>query len=103
MTRKKVIGIIWMLLIATCHVAPANTMPPAWVSVCCYMAIAGGTLFGGWRIIKTRGQKITKLKPVGSLCAESGGAITLFLATALGISVSTTHTSASALVGVGST
>jgi PiT family inorganic phosphate transporter len=61
-----------------------------------------GTLFGGWRIVKTMGQKITKLKPVGGFCAETGGAITLFLATALGIPVSTTHTITGAIVGVGS-
>ena len=62
-----------------------------------------GTLFGGWRIVKTMGQKITKLKPVGGFCAETGGAITLFLATALGIPVSTTHTITGAIIGVGAT
>ena len=67
----------------------------------CYVAIGLGTLFGGWRIVKTMGQKITKLKPVGGFCAETGGAITLFLATALGIPVSTTHTITGAIVGVG--
>jgi PiT family inorganic phosphate transporter len=61
-----------------------------------------GTMFGGWRIVKTMGQKITKLKPVGGFCAETGGALTLFLATALGIPVSTTHTITGAIVGVGS-
>jgi hypothetical protein len=66
----------------------------------CY-AIGLGTLFGGWRIVKTMGQKITKLKPVGGF-AETGGAITLFIATALGIPVSTTHTITGAIVGVGS-
>jgi PiT family inorganic phosphate transporter len=71
--------------------------------VCCYTAIAAGTMFGGWRIVKTMGQKITKLKPVGGFCAETGGALTLFLATALGIPVSTTHTITGAIVGVGST
>ena len=68
----------------------------------CYAAIALGTMFGGWRIVKTMGQKITKLKPVGGFCAEAGGAITLFLATALGVPVSTTHTITGAIVGVGS-
>ena len=67
------------------------------------MAIAAGTMFGGWRIVKTMGQKITKLKPVGGFCAETGGALTLFLATGLGIPVSTTHTITGAIVGVGST
>jgi len=71
--------------------------------VICYSAIAAGTMFGGWRIVKTMGQKITKLKPVGGFCAESGGAMTLFFATALGIPVSTTHTITGAIVGVGST
>lgn len=68
-----------------------------------YLAIAAGTLLGGWHIVKTMGQRITKLKPVGRFCAETGGAITLFLATALGIPVSTTDTSTAAIVGVGST
>ncbi len=72
-----------------------------WVIVSCYVAIAMGTLFGGWRIVKTMGQKITKLKPVGGFCAETGGAITLFTATAMGIPVSTTHTITGAIVGVG--
>jgi len=68
----------------------------------CYGAIAMGTLFGGWRIVKTMGQKITKLKPVDGFCAETGGAITLFLATGLGVPVSTTHTITGSIVGVGS-
>jgi PiT family inorganic phosphate transporter len=62
-----------------------------------------GTMFGGWRIVKTMGQKITKLRPVGGFAAETGGAITLFMSTALGIPVSTTHTITGAIVGVGST
>ncbi|HSN80629.1 MAG TPA: inorganic phosphate transporter, partial [Rhodoferax sp.] len=77
--------------------------PPTWVIVVCYSAIGLGTMFGGWRIVKTMGQKITKLKPVGGFCAETGGAITLFLATALGVPVSTTHTITGAIVGVGAT
>ena len=97
---QKTIGIIWMLLIATGH--SAIDAPPLWVIVSCYTAIALGTMFGGWRIVKTMGQKITKLKPVGGFCAETGGALTLFLATALGIPVSTTHTITGAIVGVGS-
>ncbi len=100
---QKTIGIIWMLLIATGYVAAADKSPPAWVIISCYIAIAGGTMFGGWRIVKTMGQRITKLKPVGGFCAETGGAITLFLATSLGIPVSTTHTITGAIVGVGST
>jgi PiT family inorganic phosphate transporter len=100
---QKTIGIIWMLLIATGYVAVGDKAPPTWVIVCCYAAMGLGTLFGGWRIVKTMGQKITKLKPVGGFCAETGGAITLFTATALGIPVSTTHTITGAIVGVGST
>ena len=99
---QKTIGIIWMLLIATGYSAPTDATPPTWVIVCCYAAIGMGTMFGGWRIVKTMGQKITKLKPMGGFCAETGGAITLFLATAMGIPVSTTHTITGAIVGVGS-
>ncbi len=100
---QKTIGIIWMLLIATGYTAAVDASPPMWTIVCCYMAIASGTMFGGWRIVKTMGQKITKLKPVGGFCAETGGAVTLFLATAMGIPVSTTHTITGAIVGVGAT
>ena len=99
---QKTIGIIWMLLIATGYSSGTDKMPPGWVIWCCYLAIGAGTMFGGWRIVKTMGQKITKLKPVGGFCAEAGGAITLFLATALGVPVSTTHTITGAIVGVGS-
>ncbi len=98
---QKTIGIIWMLLIAA-GLSQSSDPIPVWVVVCCYVAIGLGTMFGGWRIVKTMGQKITKLKPVGGFCAETGGAITLFLATALGIPVSTTHTITGAIVGVGS-
>jgi inorganic phosphate transporter, PiT family len=100
---QKTIGIIWMLLISTGYVSTTDAAPPTWTIVCCYMAIGAGTMFGGWRIVKTMGQKITKLKPVGGFCAETGGAMTLFLATALGVPVSTTHTITGAIVGVGST
>ncbi|MDD2924129.1 inorganic phosphate transporter [Rhodoferax sp.] len=99
---QKTIGIIWMLLIATGYTASSDTSPPTWVILVCYSAIGLGTMFGGWRIVKTMGQKITKLKPVGGFCAETGGALTLFLATAIGIPVSTTHTITGAIVGVGS-
>ena len=98
---QKTIGIIWLLLIATGYAATGDKTPPYWVIVSCYIAIAAGTMFGGWRIVKTMGQKITKLKPVGGFCAETGGAITLFIATGLGIPVSTTHTITGAIVGVG--
>jgi len=100
---QKTIGIIWMLLIATGYASASDASPPTWTIVSCYVAIAVGTMFGGWRIVKTMGQKITKLKPVGGFCAETGGALTLFLATTLGIPVSTTHTITGAIVGVGST
>ena len=99
---QKTIGIIWMLLVATGYAAAEDKSPPTWTIVSCYLAIGVGTMFGGWRIVKTMGQRITKLKPVGGFCAETGGAITLFLATALGIPVSTTHTITGAIVGVGS-
>jgi len=99
---QKTIGIIWMLLIATGYASADAAMPPAWVIWACYLAIGLGTLFGGWRIVKTMGQRLTKLKPVGGFCAETGGALTLFLASAIGVPVSTTHTITGAIVGVGS-
>jgi inorganic phosphate transporter, PiT family len=99
---QKTIGIIWMLLIAAGSLSAQAKAPPAWVIWSCYLAIGLGTLFGGWRIVKTMGQRITKLKPVGGFCAEAGGAATLFLATGLGIPVSTTHTITGAIFGVGS-
>ncbi|TMN86518.1 inorganic phosphate transporter, partial [Pseudoalteromonas sp. S558] len=88
---QKTIGLIWMLLIAAGMVGVGDKAPPTWVSFASYGAIGRGTMFGGWRIVQTMGQRITKLKPVGGFCAETGGAITLFLATALGVPVSTTH------------
>ncbi|MFZ7308984.1 inorganic phosphate transporter [Comamonas jiangduensis] len=100
---QKTIGIVWLLLLATGYMSSSDTSPPLWVIVSCYAAIGMGTMFGGWRIVKTMGQKITKLKPVGGFCAETGGAITLFTATVLGVPVSTTHTITGAIVGVGST
>jgi len=99
---QKTIGIIWMLLIAAGYSSSTDALPPYWVIWSCYIAIGLGTLFGGWRIVKTMGQRITKLKPVGGFCAETGGAATLFLATALGVPVSTTHTITGAIFGVGS-
>ncbi|HEX3381919.1 MAG TPA: anion permease [Paraburkholderia sp.] len=100
---QKTIGIIWMLLIATGFASLKADAPPLWVIGGCYLSMGMGTLFGGWRIVRTMGQKITKLKPVGGFCAETGGAITLFTASALGIPVSTTHTITGAIVGVGAT
>lgn len=100
---QKTIGIIWMLLIATGYASATADAPPLWVIGGCYLSMGLGTLFGGWRIVRTMGQKITKLKPVGGFCAEVGGAITLFTASWLGIPVSTTHTITGAIVGVGAT
>ena len=99
---QKTIGIIWILLIAAGSLG-ADDPVPFWVIGSCYLAIAMGTFFGGWRIVKTMGQRITKLKPVHGFCAEAGGAIMLFTATGLGVPVSTTHTITGAIVGVGST
>jgi PiT family inorganic phosphate transporter len=96
---QKTMGIIWLLLIAG-GVTTKDHLP-LWVVVSCFLAIGLGTLFGGWRIVKTMGQRITKLKPVGGFAAETGGAITLFVATHFGIPVSTTHTITGAIVGVG--
>jgi PiT family inorganic phosphate transporter len=97
---QKTIGIIWMLLIAAGY-TKADESVPAWVVIACYVTIGLGTLFGGWRIVKTMGQRITKIRPVGGFCAEISGSVALFLATALGIPVSTTHTITGSIVGVG--
>ena len=97
---QKTIGIIWMLLIGAGYLGAKDPVP-VWVIFACYVTISLGTAFGGWRIVKTMGQRITKLKPVGGCCAETGGAIMLFVATGLGIPVSTTHTITGAIVGVG--
>jgi len=97
---QKTVGIIWMLLIAAGYTGSDETVP-FWVVIACYVTIGLGTLFGGWRIVKTMGQRITKIRPVGGFCAELSGSIALFLATALGIPVSTTHTITGSIVGVG--
>ena len=98
---QKTIGIIWMLLVAAGYVGADAPHPPYWVILVCYAAIGLGTLFGGWRIVKTMGQRITKIRPVGGFCAELSGSVALFLATAFGIPVSTTHTITGSIVGVG--
>ncbi|MEY4377555.1 MAG: putative phosphate/sulfate permease [Pseudomonadota bacterium] len=98
---QKTMGIIWLLLVSAGAVSKDAAAPPNWVIFSCYAAIAAGTLFGGWRIVKTMGQKITKLRPVGGFTAESAGSITLFMASTFGIPVSTTHTITGAIVGVG--
>jgi PiT family inorganic phosphate transporter len=98
---QKTMGIITGLLVASGLLAKFEV--PLWVILLSHAAIALGTLFGGWRIVKTMGTKITKLQPVGGFCAETAGAITLMGATLAGIPVSTTHTITGAIVGVGST
>ena len=97
---QKTMGIITGLLVASGLLAKFEV--PYWVILVSNGAIALGTLFGGWRIVRTMGQKLTKIKPVGGFCAETSGAMTLFLASALGIPVSTTQTITGAIVGVGS-
>ena len=98
---QKTMGIIWLLLIA--NGVTTKDHLPTWVVMSCFLAIGVGTMFGGWRIVKTMGQRITKLKPVGGFAAECAGSITLFMATHFGIPVSTTHTITGAIIGVGTT
>jgi PiT family inorganic phosphate transporter len=97
---QKSMGIIWVALIVTGHATKADPIA-LWIVLSCHAAIALGTMFGGWRIVKTMGQRITKLKPFEGFCAESAGALTLFGATELGIPVSTTHTITGAIIGAG--
>jgi PiT family inorganic phosphate transporter len=97
---QKTMGVITVLLFSTGMLGPKFYVP-LWVVLACHAAMGLGTLFGGWRIVKTLGMRITKLKPVGGFCAETSGAISLFLATALGIPVSTTHTITGSILGVG--
>jgi PiT family inorganic phosphate transporter len=108
---QKTMGIIVGLLVASQHLFTDFPIPafhlttadhiPAWVILSAHAAIAAGTFFGGWRIVHTMGSRITRLKPVHGFCAETGGAISVFLASALGIPVSTTHTITGAIAGVG--
>ena len=97
---QKTIGIIWMLLIAA-GMSKSGESVPNWVIFGCYLSMGLGTMFGGWRIVKTMGQRITKLNQASGFCANSGGALTLFIATYFGIPVSTTHTITGAITGVG--
>jgi len=97
---QKTMGIIAVLLYAHGGLG-GEFRVPFWVVLSCQAAMGLGTLFGGWRIVHTMGSKITRLTPMQGFCAETGGAITLFLATALGVPVSTTHTITGAIVGVG--
>jgi PiT family inorganic phosphate transporter len=98
---QKTMGIIAVLLYANGFLG-SEFYVPLWVVLACHAAMGLGTLTGGWRIVRTMGLRITKLKPVGGFCAETGGAVTLFAATHLGVPVSTTHTITGAIVGVGS-
>ena len=105
---QKTMGIIMALLIAGGVMRPDTELSltnwnTAWIVLSCHAAMGIGTAFGGWRIVKTMGMKITKLKPVGGFCAETAGASTLFMATHFGIPVSTTHTITGAIIGVGAT
>jgi PiT family inorganic phosphate transporter len=105
---QKTMGLIVALLIAAGSLQPdvqlsLTNMNTLWIILSCHAAMAFGTMIGGWRIVRTMGMKITKLKPVGGFCAETAGAFTLFLATFGGIPVSTTHTITGSIVGVGAT
>ncbi len=105
---QKTMGIIVALLVASGSLSPDTELSlgnpqTLWIILGAHIAMAIGTALGGWRIVRTMGMRITKLRPVGGFCAETGGAFTLFLATHMGIPVSTTHTITGAIVGVGST
>ena len=97
---QKTMGIIAVLLFSQGHLG-ASFYVPFWVVIACQIAMAAGTLIGGWRIVRTMGSKITRLTPMQGFCAEAGGALTLFGATWLGIPVSTTHTITGSIIGVG--
>ena len=104
---QKTMGLILALLIASGHLPPDTklslfALDTAWIIMACHAAMGLGTAFGGWRIVKTMGMKITKLKPISGFCAETAGSVTLFLSTYGGIPVSTTHTITGAIIGVGS-
>ncbi|MBI4668601.1 MAG: inorganic phosphate transporter [Elusimicrobia bacterium] len=98
---QKTMGIIAVLLFSAGKLGPEFHVP-LWVVLSCHTAMGMGTLCGGWRIVKTMGQRVAKLRPFDGFCAETGGAITLYLSTALGVPVSTTHTITGAIMGVGS-
>jgi PiT family inorganic phosphate transporter len=97
---QKTMGIITVLLYSQGHLGDEFHVP-VWVMLSCYAAMGLGTLIGGWRIVHTMGARITRLRPFQGFCAETGGAITLFTATWLGIPVSTTHTITGCIIGVG--
>src|SRR6185369_14085969 len=97
---QKTMGIIYVLLISKGYLG-VNSAVPLWVVILCHLAMGLGTLSGGWRIVRTMGMRLTKLKPLGGFCAETGAAMMLFFASHLGIPVSTTHTITGGIVGVG--
>jgi PiT family inorganic phosphate transporter len=102
---QKTMGIIAVLLYSQGLLGdkfPGADEFPLWIVISCYAAMGLGTMAGGWRIVKTMGMRLTKLRPFGGFCAETGGSIAIFIATTLGIPVSTTHTITGAIVGVGS-
>lgn len=101
---QKTMGIITVLLFSQGYLGdtfPKGDEIPFWIVISCHLAMGLGTLSGGWRIVKTMGMRLTKLKPFGGFCAETGGSVAIFFATALGVPVSTTHTITGAIVGVG--
>jgi inorganic phosphate transporter, PiT family len=105
---QKTMGVIVAILVAAGLFSPEKQLSIAhwdtlWIIMTCHLAMAIGTALGGWRIVKTMGMKLTKLKPVHGFCAETAGAFTIFFATYLGIPISTTHTIAGSIIGVGST
>ena len=105
---QKTMGIILALLIAAGVTKPGTQLSlfdshTLWIILSCHLAMSLGTAFGGWRIVKTMGMKITKLQPIGGFCAETAGAFLLFFATAMSIPVSTTHTITGSIIGVGAT
>ena len=101
---QKTMGIITVLLYSQGYMGetfPKGDEIPFWIVISCHLAMGLGTLSGGWRIVKTMGMRLTKLKPFGGFCAETGGSAAIFIATAMGVPVSTTHTITGAIVGVG--
>jgi inorganic phosphate transporter, PiT family len=98
---QKTMGIIASLLFSA-GLLGNKFYIPSWVAILCYLAISMGIMFGGWRIVKTMGQKVAKLKPIDGFCAEGGAAVMLFVSSSMGVPVSTTHTITGAIMGVGS-
>jgi PiT family inorganic phosphate transporter len=99
---QKTMGIMFVLLVSA-GILKSNAPMPTWIIFLCYGTLAAGTLFGGFRIVRTMGMKLTKLDPMHGFCAEAGGGVTILAVSALGIPVSTTHTITGAIIGVGMT